>query len=224
MTKRRLSIRRALPRVVKARKSRQAGNLSTERLVTVRVMPGINSMPGIAFSRSWCDCQNAGPLFACIRLRSATGLRITQRSGHVNTPHHTMPAKKTLPTTRAKTATKPSPRRPPIELSESERGCALRWQVAHLLLNDAVGERVTFEDLGKMLAQFLPKGRGAYHKAIVYRMESGERSIHLDDILALCDLCRKHGLEIDPGWLAFGDRSAAPEPMTSLVSRSRRVR
>lgn len=98
---------------------------------------------------------------------------------------------------------------------------AMRWIQCHMLLNNVVGEKVTFTALGAMLADKQPWRERGYDQAIMYRMESGERSIHVDDVIAFAAVLADYNVTVDPGWLAFGDLSDASPPDSELLLRAR---
>jgi hypothetical protein len=91
-------------------------------------------------------------------------------------------------------------------------GLALRWGQCHMLLNRAKGERVSFAELGALLARRMPWRKTPLDQAITFRLESGERSARVEEIAAMVTVLRDHGIMVDPGWLAFGDESRAPAP------------
>lgn len=98
---------------------------------------------------------------------------------------------------------------------------ALRWLSCHTLLNYALGERVSYAKLGTMLAAEFPWRKRPYDQAVTYRISSGERAIRLEDVVAFVRVLRRHGVIVDPGWLAFGDESQAPPPDTELLAHAR---
>lgn len=98
---------------------------------------------------------------------------------------------------------------------------AMRWITCHLLLNYVVGEKVSFTGLGKLLAEKQPWRKTGYDQAIMFRMESGERAIHVEDVIAFVAVLADYGVTVDPGWLAFGDLSGAAPPDADLLLRAR---
>lgn len=98
---------------------------------------------------------------------------------------------------------------------------ALRWLTCHALLSYAIGERVSFRRLGDLLAHEFPWRKRAYDQSITFRIASGERAIRLEDVIAFVRVLRRHGVTVDPGWLAFGDESNAAPPDPELVAIAR---
>lgn len=95
---------------------------------------------------------------------------------------------------------------------------AMRWATAHMLLNLAAGEEISYARLGVLLAEKNAWRRTAYDQSITYRLESGERAVKLEDIMAMVAVLNDHGMRVDPGWLAFGEASAAPPPDPALLT------
>ncbi len=98
---------------------------------------------------------------------------------------------------------------------------ALRWLTCHTLLNYALGEQVSYARLGAMLAQEFPWRKRPYDQAVTYRIGTGERAIRLEDVVAFVRVLKRHGIAVDPGWLAFGDETAAPAPDPEHVNLAR---
>lgn len=110
------------------------------------------------------------------------------------------------------------------KISNAEKQASLRFQIVRLMLGNMIGRTVTFEELGVWMGKANPARGVAYDKSTISRTAVGERGLSIDDVLAICAVCRSHHIEIDPGWLAFGDQSAAPEPLTGLTSSARPAR
>lgn len=100
-------------------------------------------------------------------------------------------------------------------------GVALRWGQCHLLLNRAAGAKVSFAELGALLAHRMPWRKSALDQAVTFRIESGERSARVEEIAALVVVLADFGIEVDPGWVAFGDESRAPAPDPDLLLGAR---
>lgn len=98
---------------------------------------------------------------------------------------------------------------------------ALRWLSCHTMLNFVLGEKVSYAKLGTMLASEFPWRKRPYDQAVTYRISSGERAIRLEDVVAFVRVLRRHGVIVDPGWLAFGDESRSPAPDPELLANAR---
>ena len=103
------------------------------------------------------------------------------------------------------------------------RELATRWLVAHLLLNNARGRRVTLEEIGEEMAR--EEGRAsAYDQSTVHRLETGKTEPDGRQILSFCAVLRRGGVTVDPGWLHYGAASSAPAPETPLVDTAHLLR
>jgi hypothetical protein len=100
---------------------------------------------------------------------------------------------------------------------------AMRWAKAHMLLNLVAGEDVSYAALGRLLAEKSAWRNTAYDQSMTYRLESGERAIRLEDVMAMVAVLNDHGLRVDPGWLAFGEASNAPPPDPALLMEAGRL-
>jgi transcriptional regulator with XRE-family HTH domain len=78
--------------------------------------------------------------------------------------------------------------------------------LARLELSALLGERVSQGDLGSAVAKRLGKNR-PISAATVSRWESGAAVPTLGTLEAIAQTCG-----VDPGWLGFGEKSAAPPP------------
>lgn len=107
--------------------------------------------------------------------------------------------------------------------NEVRNEAALRWLTCHTLMNYALGERVSYAKLGTMLAAEFPWRKRPYDQAVTYRISTGERAIRLEDVIAFVHVLRRHGVHVDPGWLAFGAECSAPGPDPELVENARRA-
>ena len=72
-----------------------------------------------------------------------------------------------------------------------------------------------------MLAAEFPWRKRPYDQAVTFRISSGERAIRLEDVVAFVRVLKRHGVIVDPGWLAFGDECAAPAPDPELLANAR---
>lgn len=144
------------------------------------------------------------------------------------------PAKKSAPGSRAKVRThvaKPRTGTKPREstgqrLSGNDprnlvrEGAALRWGQCHDILSakfrreGKIGptDIVGFRELGMMIGKEIPWRDRPYDGSVTFRLESGERAIRLEDVVAFVKVLKRHHIQVDPGWLAFGDLSGAPRP------------
>jgi hypothetical protein len=118
-----------------------------------------------------------------------------------------------------------APRRPTPIAPEDERlrDSGARWLVAHLLLNNARGSKVTLETLGSELAALIPErvvGTKVKRldESILSRIENGRQGADDAQCRAMAILCQRAGVDIDPGWLMFGDDTKAPAPKSPLVA------
>ncbi len=76
---------------------------------------------------------------------------------------------------------------------------------ARNFLERQLGQKVTTGQLGQLMAERL--GRQPFSASSVSQWMSGKQGMSLEAVRALAELCG-----LDPGWLAFGEASAAPEP------------
>lgn len=81
----------------------------------------------------------------------------------------------------------------------------------HILLEGALGHRVTLAELGAMVGAEL--GRRPFSPSSVLDWENGVSRPSAEVLAALCRVCARAGVEVDPGWLAFGSESYAPPPV-----------
>lgn len=80
-----------------------------------------------------------------------------------------------------------------------------------LLVDGATGGRVSQGELGAAVSSELGGDR-AYKAASVSEWENGRRVPSVRAVAALARAARGFGVDVDPGWLAFGKESYAPEP------------
>lgn len=80
----------------------------------------------------------------------------------------------------------------------------------HLLIEGALGERVTLADLGVLVGKAM--GRRAFSATSVrdWEVDVSRPDDHV--VRALVAVAAGLGVEVDPGWLMFGEESRAPEP------------
>lgn len=81
-----------------------------------------------------------------------------------------------------------------------------RLFLARLHLERRLGESVTLSSLGEAVAKRVRRD-APFSPAAVSRWFDGSTEPTLDVIEAVAAVCK-----VDPGWLAFGRRSAAPAP------------
>lgn len=81
----------------------------------------------------------------------------------------------------------------------------------HLLIEGATGRRVTLAEVGEMVGAALE--REPYSAGSVLAWEKGVSVPDVRVIAALARACTSVGVEVDPGWLAFGSESYAPAPV-----------
>lgn len=92
---------------------------------------------------------------------------------------------------------------------------------AHLLVEGAAGHRVTLAELGELVG--LEMGRKAFSASSVREWQSGQSVPDTRVLSALARVCRRAGVDVDPGWLAFGSESYAPPPVGLATALSRPV-
>lgn len=102
------------------------------------------------------------------------------------------------------------------------RDIASRFLVAHLLLNNARGQKVTLAELGEELAALIPErtSRGKVtplDASTIHRVETAKQEPDSAVVEAMALVCQRAGVDIDPGWLLFGDATRAPRPMSDLI-------
>lgn len=106
---------------------------------------------------------------------------------------------------------------------------AIRWNECVVLLNarvlakDRNARRITYKELGEMLADVTDHRETAYDQSIIYRMQEGTRAIRLEDCQAMARLLKKHGIRVDPGWIALGDDTEASPPDRAALAHAKRV-
>lgn len=91
----------------------------------------------------------------------------------------------------------------------------------HLLIEGALGRRVPLSEVGELVG--LEMGRKPYSPTSVLDWENGESVPDVRVLSALARVCAGLGVEVDPGWLAFGSESYAPEPVGLATALSRPV-
>lgn len=92
---------------------------------------------------------------------------------------------------------------------------------AHLLLEGAAGRRVTLAELGELVGAEL--GRKPFTATSVRDWEAGVSVPDVRVVAALARVCTGAGVDVDPGWLAFGSESYAPPPIGLATALSRPV-
>jgi hypothetical protein len=100
---------------------------------------------------------------------------------------------------------------------------AMRWLTCQTLLWYATGEKVTYAKLGELLSAEMPWRTRPYDQSITNRIITGERSIRLEDVVAFVKVLKRHGVDVDPGWLAFGKASQCPAPNAELIKKARKM-
>lgn len=91
-----------------------------------------------------------------------------------------------------------------------------------LLMGEAVGCKVTLGEVGQMLGDELGRER-PYSPTSVLEWEKGVSQPGVDVLAALARVSTGAGVEVDPGWLAFGAESCAPAPVGEATALSRIV-
>lgn len=111
-------------------------------------------------------------------------------------------------------------------MTELARARGERILLAHMLLAQALNERVSLATFGKLVAaeeSRLRALRGAdaltpYSASSISRWESGEAEPTSTTFLAISRVLAKHHVEADPGWLAYGEESGAPGPKHRAIT------
>lgn len=90
----------------------------------------------------------------------------------------------------------------------------------HLLLEAAAGHRLPLSDIGAMVAGELGKKK-PFSPTSVLGWEKGVNAPSVKVVAALARAARVRGVDVDPGWLAFGSESYAPPPenLATVLSR-----
>lgn len=113
---------------------------------------------------------------------------------------------------------KKEPLLPPVIANEAIRlrELAARWLVAMLLVNNAVGRKVSLSEIGAAMARI--EGRSTpYDASSVHRLSTGKQEPTSAQVLSFSLYCAENGVAIDAGWLHYGEATKAPAPKTPLL-------
>jgi hypothetical protein len=103
------------------------------------------------------------------------------------------------------------------------RDLAQRWLVAMLLVNKAVGRKVSLQEIGVAMARI--EGRPTpYNASGVHRLSTGKQAPSSAQVLSFSLFCKENGVEIDAGWLHYGPATKAPAPKTPLLDAAALLR
>lgn len=97
-----------------------------------------------------------------------------------------------------------------------------RWEQCIALLSLATRHRVAGPELAARLNDQMPWRTTKFNPSILSRIRSGVRSLRLEDVDAMAQVLATEEVEVDPGWIAFGDRTTAEAPDPTLLRRAMR--
>lgn len=119
------------------------------------------------------------------------------------------PARKTTP--RAKKSA--PPRTPDAErCSELQRDIANRARIVLSLCDQEAGETIPLPEVALGFNRHID-GSNYQEHSMVSRLLRALRNWKPEHLFALAKFAAEHGVDVDPGWIAFGNASEAPPPI-----------